>query len=36
MFKEKLLMLLYYPFIWLDGILGADSSTQDAACKWNK
>lgn len=33
--KEKMIMLLLYPFMWLDNFLGADSSTQDAAAKWN-
>ena len=34
--KEKLLYILLYPFMLLDWLLGADSSTQDVAAKWRK
>ena len=34
--KDKLLTILLYPFMLLDEILGADSSTQDVADKWRK
>ena len=34
--KEKLIHILLYPFMLLDELLGADSSTQEAAGKWRK
>lgn len=32
--KEKILMILYYPFMLLDNFFGADSSTQETAFNW--
>ena len=34
--KKKLLYILLYPFILLDWLLGADSSTQEVAEKWRR
>ena len=34
--KEKLLYILLYPFMLLDWLLGADSSTQEVAGKWRR
>ena len=34
--KKKLLYILLYPFMLLDWLLGADSSTQEVAGKWRR